>query len=166
MSFKMRPEVDDWFRHIFKQGPIQTKFDLYYFCLMMGLAEGKGEPANNAVEFVDYFVGDYKQSQRLVLGLLVLAEIARLGLEVTDRNEVQNLVNKYLDPSNPTQLKDEGFARLNDYANAGFSLIASAMDGAKPYQVETFLQWYARELGKRINANPFWASHLQQGNPA
>ncbi len=133
MSFKMRAEVDDWFRHIFKQGPIQTKFDLYYFCLMMGLAEGKSEPATNAVEFVTYFVGDYKQAQRLVLGLLVLAEIARL---------------------------EEGFARLNDYANAGFTTITEALAGARPYQVETFVQWYAKELSKRIEANPTWKAYL------
>ena len=160
MSFRMRGEVEDWFRHIFKQGPIQTKFDLYYFCLMMGLAEGKTEPAASAVEFVTYFVGDYKQSQRLILGLLILAEINRLGLEVTDRKEVQSLINRYLDPANPAQLKEEGFTRLNDYANAGFSIIAEALDGAKPYQVETFLQWYARELNKRIEANPAWKAYL------
>lgn len=160
MSFKMRVEVDEWFRHIFKQGPIQTKFDLYYFCLMMGLAEGKSEPATNAVEFVTYFVGDYKQAQRLILGLLVLAEIARLGLEVSDRTEVQSLINKYLDPSSPAQLKEEGFARLNDYANAGFTAIAEALSGSRPYQVETFVQWYAKELGKRIEANPTWKAYL------
>jgi hypothetical protein len=162
MSFKMRGEVEDWFKHIFKTGPIQTKFDLYYFCLMMGLATGKTEPATNAVEFVGYFVGEYKQAQRLILGLFVLAETNRLGLDVSERKEVQSLINTYLDPANPAQLKEEGFARLNDYANAGFSVIAEAMEGTKPHEVETFLQWYSRELSNRIESNPAWKGYVAQ----
>ena len=154
--FKMRPEVDDWFRHIFKKGPIQTKFDLYYFCLMMGLADGKSEPTESAVEFVDYFVGDYRSSQRLILGLLIVAEAARLGLGLSDRAEIENLMNKYLDSANPAQLTDAGFSRLNDYANAGFVAITEGLQGAKPHQVETFLQWYAKEIGKRVQGNLYW----------
>jgi hypothetical protein len=154
--FKMQPEVDDWFRHILKNGPIQTKFDLYYFCLMMGLASGKTESAENAVEFVGYFVGEYRSSQRLILGLLIVAEAARLGLELGDRMEIESLMKNYLDSANPAQLTEAGFARLNDYANGGFIAITEALQGVKPYQVETFLQWYSKELEKRVEANPFW----------
>lgn len=165
MAFKMRAEVDDWFRNIFKKGPIQTKFDLYYFCLMAGLAEGKTEPAVNATEFVDSFVRDYQPNRRLILGLMILAEAARLGLNTSDRAEVEKLMKKYLDAAHPAQLTELGFECLNDYAQAGFIAISEALQGNKPHQVETFLHWFSRYLVKRIAENPFWKNVGAVGAP-
>ena len=113
MSFRMRPEVDEWFKHIFKQGPIQTKFDLYYFCLMMGLASGRSEKGQNSVEFVQNFVGDYRPVQRLILGVFIVAEMSRLGLELNDRTEVQALINKNLDSTDSAHLSPSGFETLS-----------------------------------------------------
>jgi len=155
MSFRMRPEVDEWFKHIFKQGPIQTKFDLYYFCLMMGLAAGKSESVPSAVEFVQNFVGDYKGVQRLVLGVLIIAEMSRLGLELNDRKEVQDLIAKYLDATDVTHLSVAGFERLNEYSHGGFNIIVESA-GSKPYHVEPFLQLYVKELRKRIDDSKSW----------
>jgi hypothetical protein len=151
----MRPEVDEWFKHIFKQGPIQTKFDLYYFCLMMGLATGKSEAISSAPEFVQNFIGEYKGVQRLVLGVLIIAEMSRLGLELNDRDEVQDLISKYLDATDVTQLSAAGFERLNDYSHGGFNVIVESA-GSKPYHVEPFLQWYVKEFQKRIDENKNW----------
>jgi hypothetical protein len=155
MAFRMRPEVDEWFKHIFKQGPIQTKFDLYYFCLMMGLASGRSDSVPSAVEFVQNFVGEYKGVQRLVLGLLIIAEISRLGLELNDRNEVQDLFGKYLDANDATHLSGAGFERLNDYSHGGFNAIVESA-GGKPYHIEPFVQWYVKELRKRVDGNKNW----------
>ena len=158
MAFRMRPEVDDWFKNIFKQGPIQTKFDLYYLCLMMGLATGQSEKAASGQDFVDYFVAEYKPVQRLILGLFIMAEIARLGLEVSDREDVRKLINGYLDPTNPAHLKEDGFAKLNDYANAGFNVIVKEQGDNRPHHVEVFVQWYAQALSNKVKGNPYWAS--------
>lgn len=160
MSFRMRPEVDEWFKHIFKKGPIQTKFDLYYFCLMMGLATGKSDSAQSAIEFVQNFVGDYRPVQRLILGVFLIAEMSRLGLELNDRKEVQALINKNLDATDSAHLSSAGFERLNDYAHGGFGVIAESL-GSKPYHVETFLQWYAKEFRKRIDENRHWKDFSQ-----
>ena len=155
MAFRMRSEVDDWFKYIFKQGPIQTKFDLYYLCLMMGLATGQCERATSSQDFVDYFVAEYKPVQRLILGLFIMAEISRLGLEVSEREEVRKLINDYLDPTNPAHLREDGFAKLNDYANAGFNVIVKELVN-KSHHVEVFAQWYAEALAKKVEGNPYW----------
>lgn len=160
MAFRMSLEVDDWFKHVFKQGPIQTKFDLYYMCLLMGLATGRSERVRDAPEFVDSFVADYRAVQRLIIGLFILAEMARMGLDLTDREEVRKLLNKYLEPANPAHLREEGFTKLNEYAHAGYLAIATAYD-QKPHHLETFLQWYGRELTQKLEANPQMAVYLK-----
>ena len=157
----MSTEADDWFKHLFKQGPIQTKFDLYYMCLLMGLAMGKSDRLRDAPEFVDSFVADYRSVQRLIIGLFILAEMSRLGLDLTDREEVRKLLNKYLDPASPAHLREEGFTKLNEYAHAGYLAIAMALHDQKPYHLETFLQWYGRELTQKLEANPEFAAYIK-----
>lgn len=157
MTFRLRPDVDDWFKHIANKEPLKTKFDLYYLCLMMGLALSQCERAPSSQEFVQYFVGEYRPVQRLVLGLFIMAEMARRGLDVSDREEVRALINEYLDPTNPAQLKEAGFSRLNDYANAGYNAVVASF-GAKPHQTEAFLQWYSKALAKAVEESPHWSA--------
>lgn len=152
----MRPEVDDWFKHISNTGPIKTKFDLYYFCLMAGLSKGQTSRLQNGQEFVDNFVSDYKPSQRLILGLFLIAEMSRFGIELNDRDEVRNLINKYFDPSTPSHLKNEGFAGLNDYANAGFNFIYENCP-EPPRRVEHFIQWYVKNISTQITSSELWS---------
>src|SRR4051812_36711174 len=99
MAFRLRQEADDWFKFIFKKdGPIQTKFDIYYLCLMLGFASGRLEKSTDAVEIVAYFVTEYKSVQRMVIGLLLIVELHRLGSDLSDKKELQKLMNQYLDP--------------------------------------------------------------------
>lgn len=154
--FRMRQDVDEWFKHIFGVGPIKTKFDLYYFCLMIGLSKGKLAQLQGGQEFIDYFVGDYKSSQRLIMGLFLIAEMSRLGIELNDREEIRNLINKYFDPMTLSHLKDEGFTGFNNYANAGFNFIVENYPES-PRKVEHFIQWYAKNISIQIKASGVWA---------
>lgn len=156
MPFRMRQEVEDWFKHIDKKGPLETKFDLYYLCLMMGLAASRFDPLQGGTEFVDNFVIDYKPVQRLILGLLLLTDMSRLNINFTDRDKTQSLINTYLDPTQPSHLRDTGFGMLNEYANGGFNEIMENL-GNKPHHVETFLQWYTKTLFQKATMNKLWA---------
>ena len=60
--FRLKPEVEDWFKGVYNKGALKTKWDIYYLCLMLGLAGSKTSPATNAIELVDYFIEDYKKS--------------------------------------------------------------------------------------------------------
>lgn len=156
MAFRMRQEVEDWFKHISKEEPLETKFDLYYLCLMMGLATSRFDPLQGGAEFVDNFVVDYKPVQRLIIGLLLIAEMSRLEINLMDRDKTQDLINTYLDPTQPSHLRDMGFGRLNEYANGGFNEIMENL-GDKPHHVEPFLQWYTQTLSKKATMNKLWA---------
>jgi len=159
MAFRMRPEADDWFRGVVSaDGPVRTKFDQYYLCLMLGLATGRNERPQNAADFVDYFVADYAAVGRLLVALLIIAEAERLGVELGDKGDVKKLLDDYLDPQHPTNLTEKGFQKLNDYANGGFNVLAEAMP-ERPRHVEPFLQAYAVTMTAKMNDSKCWATH-------
>ncbi|KAM3091288.1 hypothetical protein ACKFKG_26250 [Phormidesmis sp. 146-35] len=158
-AFRMRQDAENWFFNIRGQKPIQTKFDLYYFCLMIGLATGrKSEPAKRCpdfTDFVDNFVKDYKPYQRLIIGLLIRTELSRLGVVVTEKDEVRKLFVELVDPTSPTNLTDVGMERMNEYSSGGYDYLAEKLN-SKPYYVEEFLRTYAKLLRNAINQNPHW----------
>jgi len=158
-NFRMRRDAENWFSHIQDQKPIRTKFDLYYFCLMVGLATGrKSEPAKRCPEFTDFtdnFVSEYKPYQRLIIGLLIRAELSRLGVSVMEKDEVRKLFVDLVNPQNPTNLTDVGMDRLNEYSSGGYDYLAEKLD-SKPYHVEEFLRTYAKLLRGAIEQNSSW----------
>ncbi|QLA82558.1 hypothetical protein EXV95_19105 [Acidovorax sp. JMULE5] len=147
MAFKMRQEVDEWFSkvHKAKDTPFPTKFDYYYLCLMFGLAKRKPATLSAGVEFIDYFVADYKPVQNLILGLLVVAEAEVQGIDLNNRAAIKKLLGLYLSPEASVALTAQGFDRMNDYANGGFNSIVASYPEA-PWVAADFLQWYTREI--------------------
>jgi hypothetical protein len=161
MSFRLRAEAGDWFKGIeTKDGPIRTMFDQYYLCLMLGLATGRNERFPGAPEFVDYFVTDFSAVARLLVALLVIAEAKRLGVELADKGDVKRLLDDYLDPNHPANLTDQGFQKLNDYANGGFSELVEAVP-ERPRHVETFLQIYTALIADKMNNSDIWARYTE-----
>ena len=158
-NFRMRQDAESWFSNIRDQKPIKTKFDLYYFCLMVGLATGRrSEPTKRCSEvtdFTDNFVSDYKPYQRLIIGLLIRAELSRSGISVTEKDEVRKLFVDLVNPQNPTNLTDAGMDRLNEYSSGGYDYLAEKLD-SRPYHVEEFLRTYAKLLRGAIEQNPTW----------
>jgi hypothetical protein len=163
MAFRLRQQAEEWFKYIFKQdGPIQRKFDVYYFCLMLGLATSKLEKPEDAPEIVDYFITEYKPVQRIIIGLLLIAELHRMGTDLSDRKSLQKLMDEYLDPTNPANLTDAGFSRLNDYAAGGFTFLAEQLED-KPHRVEDFLQLYVRILDRVVPSSETWKAYMVPG---
>ena len=54
MPFYLRNDTEQWFSHIKEQAPIETKFDLYYFCLMMGFATGRTSVPSQRSEVTEF----------------------------------------------------------------------------------------------------------------
>jgi hypothetical protein len=160
----MRQDAENWFSNIRDQKPIQTKFDLYYFCLMIGLATGRrSDPTkrcHNVTDFVDNFVKDYKPYQRLIIGLLIRAELSRLGVSVTEKDEVRKLFVDLVDPLSSTNLTDVGMERVNEYSSGGYGYLAEKLD-SKPYHVEEFLRTFTKLLRNGVDHNPNWTVSSQ-----
>lgn len=154
MSFRLRQDTENWFSKISPQMPSHTKFDVFYLCLMLGLAMGrKSDPLGSgqpAPEFVTYFVENFKQSQRLIIGLLIVRELSRLSRDSANKEDVRRLIGELVEPESATNLTDLGHRLMNEYASGGYDYLTEALD-SKPHHIEEFLQTYEKLLRQGID---------------
>jgi len=155
MDFRLSQEVDSWFSHLREKAPFRVKFDLFYMCLMLGLATGRKADATGP-EFVGYYVDDYKASYRLISGLLIVSELKRLGINMTEKASVRKVIADLLDSNSPTGLSDEGMRSLNQYSSGGFAYLSSARE--KPHHADEFLASYLDLLQSGVRENGFGLS--------
>jgi hypothetical protein len=162
MPFRLREDVRKWFSEIDGKPPVKTQFDLFYFCLMAGLTAGRhSNPTHggrSAPEFIQTFIDDYRAAQRLIIGLLIVAEVQRLGINLEEKASVRKTIQTLVDPQSPTNLTAEGMRMLNEYASGGYDYI-SEMRSSKPYTVEEFLRDFVGLVGKAATDNARWAEN-------
>ena len=105
MPFRLREDAEQWFSALDGKEPTKTKFDLYYFCLMAGLASGRTSDAAGlgAREIVDDFIQDYQPAQRLLIGLLVVAEVRKGGIDLSEKEAVRAVFSRLVTPESKTQ---------------------------------------------------------------
>ena len=156
--FRMPDQVQLWFKDIFKKESSSLKYvwDLYYLCLLMGLSDGNRLPMQNPKEMVDYFIEEYKRSQRLIISLMVTAELNGLAIKFTEKELVKKQLENYLTADNQSNLTNAGFEAMNEYAWSGFQILCQHM--AAPKHFPTFIIEYQKILIKTINKNKFWSS--------
>lgn len=151
MPFYLRNDTEQWFSHIKDQKPyIDTKFDLYYFCLMVGLAAGNKSPVtarSEATEFQKSFVRAFIPVQKLIIGLLISTELKRLGVDISEKEHVYQRLTELVDPDSSTKLTEAGINKLNEYASGGYDLLTEELS-SKPYSVEDFLRSYVAIIRK------------------
>jgi hypothetical protein len=158
MAFRIRQSVDQWFKHIGPKnnGTLKTKFDLFYLCLLLGLADGKPEKVENAPEFVNNFVTEYQGVQNIIIGLMILAELSRQGINAEEKESVRKVFSQYVDPKAPANLSDAGESKLNEYASRGFDILSKEIPTV-PYDETEFLRQYVPVLRKTIDNNKMWS---------
>jgi hypothetical protein len=144
MSFRLPKPAGSFFRLLLQSGGsgFETMFDAYYFCLMVGLDARVIGPED---EVGDEFVRDYVQTfhpySDLIAGLLVDAELDRLGIEQSDGNSVEKKIVEILDPNSASKLSIAGHSMLNRYAVGGFNLLRDKF-ATPPQSLEEFLLTY------------------------
>ena len=165
-DFRLRKDAENWFKHIAEEPPLTTKFDLYYLCLMLGLAARRAsdpvKSGTSAPGFVDQFVREYKGQERLILGLLLRAELAGPGYEPDERDEVRQTLAGLVEGNG---LSDKGVSRLNEYASGGFDALQERYGDVAPYSTEEFLPRYVGLLREVVDNEPTWVAALGGGGP-
>ncbi len=141
MPFRLREDAEGWFKELDGKEPARTKFDLYYFCLMAGLASGRtSDPSDfGAREIIDEFIQDYQPAQRLLIGLLVTAEVGRGGIDLSEKEAVRAVFGRLVAPDSRSQLTEEGMRCMNAYASGGYDFLSETRDVA-PASPEEFLR--------------------------
>jgi len=155
--FRLRTDAQSWFSEIADSPPFRTKFDIYYLCLIAGLASGRATEltgtAHPATDLVEKFVEDYRPASRLIIGLLVTAELRKSGIDVSEKAQVRALFKRLVDSESPNSLTDQGMRRLNAYASGGYEYLAEQRD-MKPYTAEEFIQGYSALIENAVEKLP------------
>lgn len=154
-SFRIREDAITWLSEVQKTLSNGTIFDLYYFCAVAGLTAGRAEELNGATrEMVDYFVADYKPVASFLLGMLVIAELKKGRIELTEDGEVRSAFRSLVAGHGENGLTDEGMKRLNAYANGGYEYLAKSLD-QRPESAEVFLREFAQLIPIAAASGPF-----------
>ena len=153
MPFRLREDAERWFAALDGKEPTKTKFDLYYFCLVAGLASRRTSEASGlgAREIVDEFIQDYQPAQRLLIGLLVAAEVRRRGIDLGEKEAVREVFACLVTPSSKTQLTDEGMRCMNSYASGGYDFLSESRD-MPPASPEEFVRDFVGLMEAAVQA--------------
>jgi hypothetical protein len=153
--FKLGRRTKIWFSKIEKTGPLKFDFDLYYLCVLLGLATGRNTVPEHASDLVDYIIEDYLETRDLLVGLFLLAELGRRGIDLTEPVQVRRILDQLLDPVDKTGLSATAMSKLNEYANGGHEYLMEKY--TKPPQItESFLQRYMQILKEAVSENDTW----------
>ncbi len=152
MSFRLRKDAYEWFKHLRKQ--LKIDFDEYYFCLMAGLASkrktAQNEIANDETrELVQNFPGEYKTKGKLIVAQFLVTELKEFGIDLKDRSAVNTKINELVDPLSVSHLSGEGEATINRYAHGGFETLTEWFDD-QPRTLEIFLPLFKDKLKNTI----------------
>ncbi len=142
MPFRLRTDARDWFRDI----KTTIDFDIYYFCLMAGLATNrKPEARGEAKDLVNDFPELYKKNSRLILALFLSRELRSKGIKLNEKTELHAEISYLVDASEPSRLSEHGMQELNRYASGGYEALIEEFPD-RPRHLETFLPQYKAYL--------------------
>jgi hypothetical protein len=145
MPFRLRKDARDWFKGI--SDDLALDFDIYYFCLMAGLATGrKAFPqTNEATDLAQDFPGEYRSRGRIIAALLLTKELKKLGIRFEERATLHKEIAKLIDPLSSTHLSSVGMDEINHYSFGGFDVLTEWFDD-RPRHLETFLPRFREQL--------------------
>lgn len=148
--FRLRKDAEKWFEQIYAVPPFKVKWDMYYLCLMAGLAAGRSSDPGPSTDLVEKWVEEYRPVSRYLIGLLVAAELKSSRVPVTDSAQVKAEFRRLLDVKSPNDLSDVGVRRMNAYASGGFEILSGSRD-QKPFAVEEFLESFSAEIARILD---------------
>ena len=155
MPFRLRKDARAWFKDIEPQLKSEApQFDLYYFCLMAGIASGRKADAvsEEAPEFIDYFPGEFRNRGRLIIAWFLARELKSLGITMHERSQIHGAINKLVDPRSSSQLSDAGMREINRYAAGGFDVLTETFE-QRPIRLDVFLLSIAVLVDKQLCGN-------------
>jgi hypothetical protein len=150
MPFRLRRDARKWFQDVANK--FDLDFDIYYFCLMAGLATRRKEDAapSETTDLVNDFPGAYRTRGRVIVALFLARELKELGIELSERVTLHAEIQKLVNPLAASHLSDTGMKEMNRYSFGGLSVLLTEWFEDRPRNIETFLPLYKRKLDKAL----------------
>lgn len=152
MSYRLHKDTENGLKDVLKdKSVIKTQFDVWYLCLLIGLASGTktNEGIKGVQAFIDRFIEDYRAVKHLIIGLLVMSEIRYFGVDVTDKSLVRTEIRRIIDPERMDDLTAEGIDLLNAYACGGYEFMRE--QGFDSSTIQDFLRDYVDLVGVAVD---------------
>ncbi|MBY6273347.1 MAG: hypothetical protein CW346_14190 [Bacillaceae bacterium] len=152
--FRIRKDAKEWFKDLReKEKAFAIDFDSFYFCFIAGIASRRKVtvPVDETAELVDYFPGAYKDRGKLLVSLMLSAELRDQGISMDDRKSVHTVIADLIRPNSPSLLSEAGVAKFNQYAHGGFEQLVEWFDD-RPRYLETFLRHFKRNLDRTLDS--------------
>lgn len=130
-SFFKHPEFDEFYKIFEKEvkSPLLNgKFDLFYYCFLIGVSAGKrsgfgDDSARDAKELAKRFPNDYTKSRQLILNLLLAGYTLETKKKVEVDTFADDILRKLINHDDINMLSETGYKRINSYAYAGFEIL-------------------------------------------
>lgn len=156
MYFRLQKAAREWFKDISKDLPLD--FDIYYLCLMAGLAGGKKAEASQAdtTDLTNDFPGVYRIRGRIITAFFLSRELKQLGISFSERSALDLAIRRLVDPLSASHLSDQGIKEINQYCFGGFELLTEYFEKRhidRPRKLETFLPMYSQLIGELADAD-------------
>ncbi len=154
-SFRLPKDAVDFFKELRKNKRFSLQFDIIYFCFIAGIAENKKRPDMKQADLsdvVDEFPISYKSKRSLLVSLLIHRTITSMGIPLSDKKQVNDLLCKLIDPHSKTFMTDEAMKEFNYYVYGGYDVIRKWFS-SKPTELSSFLIEYKINLDRILN-NP------------
>lgn len=151
MYFRLQKAAREWFRDISKD--MSLDFDMYYLCLMTGLASGRKAEASQAdtTDLTNDFPGVYRIKGRIITAFFLSQELKQLGISFTEKTALHTAIRGLVDPLSSSHLSDQGIKEINKYSFGGFEVLTEYFAKKhldRPRNLETFLPMYKELIGK------------------
>lgn len=124
MAFRLSKDNRSYFKGISKE--FKIKLDMYYLCLMMGLAANHKSDIDNpdSGELIDYWADKYDDYSNYIIGLILYVEAKNSGIDIANKETTSQHLNNFLDPKQLSTLSlDKGFKEANRFANGGIEIM-------------------------------------------
>lgn len=136
MGFKLSDNAQAYYKQIKKRsksGNFVIMFDFYYLCCIMGMLKEKLPQIGTEQDFIRVFPSEYYKQRYHLLGLLIIAEVRRTGLDTTNRKNLESFMLNLVSMDNPIHLSDDGEKYLNRYAEGGYQIIFEEIGSMEDY---------------------------------
>ena len=152
-DFRILKDARPWFKDIYsKEEGLIIDFEIYYFCLMAGLASGKKRSDLTTTEtsdLISHFPGRYREKGKIIVSLFLARYLSSLGVTLTDKKTAHNQISKLISPTSINYLSDDGMKEMNKYAAAGFDEITNWFED-RPRTLESFLRTFALKIDTQV----------------
>ena len=150
MTFRLSKDKRSYFKGISKDFKVQL--DMYYLCLMMGIAANHKSDDPEVGDLIDYWADKYSDYSNYIIGLILFVEAKNIGIDISNKETTTKHLNNFLDPNEISKLSlSKGFKEANRFANGGIEIMMRKIP--EPQLLGEFLIKYQEVLKEEIKKN-------------